>query len=201
MSAEASLSGLPELTAFAELTLGTRAADMTGTYLGYLGITVAIIAVLVLLIWLGWRGRKRRQKDLPAPEEVPAALLEAEPRAAAEGMVIGTVSAGDYLDRVAVHGLGVRTNGRLEVHPEGVAIFRAGAPNYLIGAQSLEHVRTDRGVVGKFVERDGAFIIGWKLGDHSVETAFRARHASAHQELLTELQSFIRPSDEESARS
>ncbi len=200
------MTGRAALTAPAErlgveFSLGTRATDMTGTYLGYLGITVVIVAALVLLIWLGWRGRKRRQKDLPAPQEVPTALLEAEPRAAAEGMVIGTVSAGDYLDRVAVHGLGVRTNGRLEVHAQGVAVFRAGAPNYLIGAASLEHVRTDRGVVGKFVERDGAVIIGWKLGEHSVETAFRARHPSAHQELLAELKSFIRPSDEESARS
>ncbi|GAA1148534.1 hypothetical protein [Nesterenkonia lutea] len=190
----------PQLSPGADLTLATRATDMTGTYLGYLGITLAIIAVLVLLIWLGWRGRKRRQKDLPVPPEVPAAMLEAEPRAAAEGMVIGTVKAGDHLDRVAVHGLGVRTNGRIEVHPEGVAVFRAGAPNYLISAGSLTHVRTDRGVVGKFVERDGAVIIGWRLGESAVETAFRARHASAHQELLAELQSVVRPSDEESAR-
>lgn len=181
--------------------LATTAADMTGTYLNYLWLALSIIALLVVLLWLGWRGRKRRQSGLPAPQDVPAALLEAQPRAAAEGMVIGTVKAGDYLDRIAVHGLGVRTNGRLEVHSQGVAVFRSGAPNYLIDTSSLEHVRTDRGVVGKFVERDGAVIIGWRLGEESVETAFRARHAEAHQELLDELASVIRPSDEESTPS
>lgn len=180
------------------MTLATTAADMTGTYLNYLWIALGIIVVLLGLLRLGWRGRKRRQADLPAPEEVPAALLEEQPSAAAEGMVIGTVKAGYYLDRIAVHELGLRTNGRLEVHPQGVAVFRSGARNYLIPAASLEHVRTDRGVVGKFVERDGAVIIGWRLGEESVETAFRARRAEAHQELLDELTSVIRPSDEES---
>lgn len=182
-------------------TLGTTAADMTGTYLNYLWMALGIIAVLLGLLWLGWRGRKRRQGGLPVPDEVPTTLIEAQPRAAAEGMVIGTVKAGDYLDRIAVHGLGVRTNGRLEVHSQGVAVFRSGAPNYLISASALEHVRTDRGVVGKFVERDGAIIIGWRLGEESVETAFRARHAEAHQELLDELTSVTRPSDEESEPS
>jgi len=182
------------------MTLATTAGDMTGTYLNYLWISLGIIAVLILLLWLGWRGRKRRQSGLQAPQDIPPALVDAEPSAAAEGMVIGTVKAGDYLDRVAVHGLGVRTNGRIEVHPEGVAVFRAGAPNYLISAEVLDHVRTGRGVVGKFVERDGAIIIGWRLGDQQVETAFRARHAEAHQELLAELTKVIRPSDEESAR-
>lgn len=181
------------------MTLATTAPDMTGTYLNYLWIALSIIALLLGLLWLGWRGRKRRQGGLPAPDDVPAALLEAQPRAAAEGMVIGTVKAGDYLDRVAVHGLGVRTNGRLEVHDQGVAVFRSGAPNYLISAAALDHVRTDRGVVGKFVERDGAVIIGWRLGEEPVETAFRARHAEAHQELLDELRSVISPSARPSA--
>lgn len=161
---------------------------MTMTYLNYFWVSLAAILVFGTLIWLGWRSRKRRQAHLPAPAEIPAEVLDAEPLAAGEGMVIGTVRAEDYLDRVAVHGLGVRTDGRIEVHEAGVAVLRAGSPNYLITRDMLRHTRTDRGVVGKFVERDGALIIGWELGEELVETAFRARHSEAHQQLLSELQ-------------
>lgn len=175
--------------------------ELTGTYLNWFWGTMAAILVVAGLIWLGWRNRKRRQSHLPAPREIPEEILGGEPSAAGEGMVIGTVRAEDYLDRVAVHGLGIRTDGRIEVHESGVAVFRAGAPNYLIPREALRHQRTDRGVVGKFVERDGALIIGWRLGDEDVETAFRARHATAHQQLLEELGRLTRhgETDQESA--
>lgn len=161
--------------------------DMTGVYLNYLWVSVAIVVVMALLGWWGWRSRKRRQAHVPAPEPVPAALLEQEPLAAAEGMVIGTVKASHYLDRIAVHGLGIRTNGLLEVHPEGLAVLRSGAENFLIRRDQLNAVRTDRGVVGKFVEADGAVIFGWRLGDEDVETAFRARSAAGHEQLISEI--------------
>lgn len=169
------------------LSTGASDQELTGTYLNWFWVALVIILMVVGLIWLGWRNRKRRQSHLPAPQHIPEQVLGGEPTAAGEGMVIGTVRAGDYLDRVAVHGLGIRTDGRVEVHEAGVAVFRAGAPNYLIPREALRHRRTDHGVVGKFVERDGALIIGWSLGDEEVETAFRARHAAAHQQLLEEL--------------
>ncbi|GAB3189027.1 PH-like domain-containing protein [Nesterenkonia suensis] len=160
---------------------------MTQVYLNYLYVAFAIIAVASLLLWWGWRGRRRRQADLPEPAAVSEEIIDAEPLAAGEGMVIGTVKAADYLDRIAVHELGLRTDGRLEVHEQGVAVFRAGARNFLITRDQVTHTRTDRGVVGKFVERDGALIIGWMLGDEAVETAFRARHAESHEQLLSHL--------------
>lgn len=171
--------------------LSTVAAtsDMTGTYLNYLWVSLAIIALLCALIWLGWRNRKRRQSAIPSPDPVPETLLQVEPAAAAEGMVIGTVSAQDYLDRVAVHQLGLRTTGRLEVHDAGVVILRSGARNWLIPASDITHVRTDRGVVGKFVERDGALIIGWQLGPAQIETAFRPRRAQEGHTVLEALKS------------
>ena len=39
------------------------------------------------------------------------------PLAAAEGQYVATTTAGDWLDRIAVHGLGIRTNAELSVHP------------------------------------------------------------------------------------
>lgn len=169
----------------------TTAEDMTGTYLNYLWVSLAIIAALCGMIWWGWRNRKRRQSHVPAPEDIPAALLDDEPLIAAEGMVVGTVSAGDYLDRVAVHQLGIRTTGRVEVHSAGISVLRAGARNWFIPATDLTHVRTDRGVVGKFVERDGLIIIGWQLGEVAVETGFRPRQTDVSHQIVTTVETVI----------
>ncbi|WP_022872854.1 hypothetical protein [Nesterenkonia alba] len=171
--------------AAAQFLADTTRPEMTGTYLMYLWVSLGVIVVFCLLLWIGWRGRKRRQQGIPEPADVPAQLIETEPQAAAEGMVIGTVKAEDYLDRVAVHELGLRTTGRIEVHDAGVAVFRAGARNVFIGTEDLSYVRTDRGVVGKFVERDGAIIFGWQLGTEEVETAFRPRRAVEGRALLS----------------
>lgn len=180
----------------------TAATDMTGTYLNYLWVSLAILVVVCALLWFGWRNRKRRQSHVYAPTEVPDELLEAEPEAAAEGMVIGTVKAEDYLDRIAVHELGLRTEGRIEVHwaptsernqdleqpaPHGVAIFRAGARNWFIPAQQIQHAGTHHGMIGKFVERDGVIMIGWELGGTQVATGFRPRHAAEGRALLAAL--------------
>lgn len=186
----------------------TATTDMTGTYLNYLWVSLAILVVICALLWVGWRNRKRRQSYVPAPIDVPEKLLQAEPEAAAEGMVIGTVKATDYLDRIAVHELGLRTEGRIEVHwappseqkapgqrqhrdepaaPHGVAIFRAGARNWFIPAQQIQHAGTHHGMIGKFVERDGVIMIGWELGETEVATGFRPRHAAEGRALLEAL--------------
>lgn len=165
----------------------TRNPEMTGTYLNYLWIAGGGVVLFCLLIWLGWQHRKRRQSDVPEPEDIPAELLDLEPRAAAEGMVIGSVTGGEYLDRIAVHQLGLRTTGRVEVHQQGVAIFRAGARNLFIPAADLAYARTDRGMVGKFVEKDGAIILGWTLGEHALDTGFRPRRVQEGRTLLAEL--------------
>jgi hypothetical protein len=174
------------LTASVPPTL-TRAPEMTGTYLNFLWAALALVAVFCVLIWLGWRNRKRRQAEVPEPQDVPPELLEATPQAAAEGMVIGTVKGGQYLDRIAVHELGLRTTGRVEVHPAGVAVFRSGVRNIFIPAEDLAYARTDRGMIGKFVEKDGAVILGWRLGATDVDTGFRPRRADEGRALVQAL--------------
>lgn len=169
-------------------------SEMTGTYMVYLWVSVAVVILLCLLLWWGWRGRKKRQQQIAEPAELPSEILQREPRESAEGMIIGTVAGDDSLQRIAVHELGLRHHGRIELHPEGVAVFRSGVRNYLIPADTLTHIRTDRGIVGKFVEKDGAIIIGWRLGDLDVETGFRPRHAEEGQRLLTALKGELKTS-------
>lgn len=148
-------------------------------------LTVIVLIAIVALMWWGWRNRKRRQQDIAAPAALPPALLEATPLAAAEGMYVNTVRGRDYLDRIAVHGLGVRTNARLEVHPEGVAVLRQGSANFLIPAADLLEAGLDSGMSGKFVEQGGLVVVTWLLGGQEVTTGFRTRAAAERDPLRT----------------
>jgi hypothetical protein len=151
-------------------------------------LTVVGLLVIGLLMWWGWRNRKRRQQGLVAPAPVPAAVLEAEPVAGAEGMYVTTVRGRDYLDRIAVHDLGLRTNARLEVHAAGVAVLREGSPNFFIPAADVLDVGLDSGMSGKFVEKGGLLTVAWLLGGTAVTTGFRPRTAQDRDPMLAALQ-------------
>ena len=150
-----------------------------GQYTGAVVITIAVIALLVALILLGWRNRLRRQSGIAAPPAVPAdpGVQLADP---SEGQYVCTTTAGDWLDRIAAHQLGIRTNATLSVHPTGVLLARHGAPDVFIPAATITNVQRASGMAGKFVEKDGLLVITWALGDKAVDTGFRPRY---HQEL------------------
>lgn len=156
-----------------------------GQYTGAVLITLAVIVLVVALILLGWRNRLRRQSDVPAPPRIP---LDAagdpelgdfigEP---AQGVYVCTTTAGDWLDRIAAHRLGIRTNADLSIHPEGVLLARHGAPDVFIPAAAITGATRSSGMAGKFVEKDGLLVIGWMLGTMAVDTGFRPRY---HAEL------------------
>lgn len=151
-------------------------------FLGYAALVVAITVVVVALIALGWRNRLRRQADVPAPAEVPA-----DPGAAlaeAEGQYVATTTAGDWLDRIAVHGLGLRGNAVATVHPTGVLVTRVGARTVFVPRTDLVSVQLTAGMTGKFVEKDGLVVITWRLGTEHVDTGFRTRRPSDKATLL-----------------
>ncbi|WP_328586894.1 PH-like domain-containing protein [Tersicoccus phoenicis] len=147
-------------------------------------LLVALLVVVFALMRRGWRARQRRQADVPAPQRTGEL---GEPLAGAAGMYVVTTSAGDWLDRVAVHGLGVRTDADLTVHPGGVLIARRGADDVVIPTADLESVTTTSGMAGKFVERDGLLVLTWRLGPRRVDTGFRVRHAGEQAALIAAL--------------
>lgn len=152
-------------------------------------ITLAIIAVVMLMIWTGWRNRLKRQADvdpLPAVPEEPGM-----PLTTAEGQYVASTTAGDWLDRIAVHGLGIRTNATLAVYPHGVLFDRSGAQAIYVPAEDLTAVRKDSGMAGKFVEKDGLLVLSWKLGTHGLDTGFRTRRAADKDALFESLQQLI----------
>lgn len=152
-------------------------------------LTLVLIGVALLLIWLGWRNRLRRQADVDPLPEIPAELGAAV--AVADGQYVASTTAGDWLDRIAVHNLGIRTNAELSVHPQGVLFDRSGAGPVFIPAASLTGVRQESGMAGKFVEKDGLLVLSWMLGSRELDSGFRTRHADDKTTLLNALQDLI----------
>jgi hypothetical protein len=150
---------------------------------------LAIIAVVFVLLAIGWRNRLKRQSDVEQLPPVPAA--PGEPLATADGQYVATTTGGDWLDRIAVHGLGIRTNSAMAVYPHGVLFDRSGAPALYIPAASLGGVRQDSGMAGKFVEKDGLLVVTWMLGSHELDTGFRTRRAADKDLLHAALQELI----------
>jgi hypothetical protein len=152
-------------------------------------ITLPLIALVLVLIGIGWRNRLRRQSDV---EQLPAVPEELGlPLAAADGQYVASTTAGDWLDRIAVQGLGIRTNAELSVHPEGVLFERSGAGPLFIPADKLTGVRQDSGMAGKFVEKDGLVVVSWTLGSHELDTGFRTRRADDKPAILKAFQELI----------
>lgn len=145
----------------------------------------ATIAVVLAAMRRGWRSRQLRQADIPAPSAWPdsheAPLPDAQ---GGSGLYVGTSTAGDWLDRVAVHGLGVRSRADMVLTPTGLGVRRVGASSFFIPRADVVGVRTDRGVAGTVRAKDSVIVITWRLGEHVVDTGFRADDGTDHRTLL-----------------
>jgi hypothetical protein len=144
-------------------------------------LTLAVFALLAA----GWRNRLRRQAGVAPLPAVPETL--GQPDLAVEGQYVATTTAGDWLDRLAVHSLGLRTNAVVELHGRDVLIRRSGAPDLYIPANRFDGVRLERGMAGKFVEAEGLVVLSWRLGTDPVDTGFRTRAAADKKPLVAAL--------------
>jgi hypothetical protein len=152
-------------------------------------ITLSLVIVVFGLMWWGWRNRLKRQASVAPLPPVPAELGEV--LFSTGGQYVVTTAAGDWLDRIAVHGLGIRTKSVLDIHPEGVLLRRNGAADLFIAKDALSEVTTAAGMAGKFVEKDGLVVMTWLLGDTAVDTGFRTTEAVAKRPLVTALQALL----------
>lgn len=150
-----------------------------------------VLVVIGLALWgmrSGWRGRAGRQSVLPAPELPPTSLSEAALlRPVVTGRYLATASAGDWLDRVVVHDLGVPSGADLSIYDSGLLIDRDGSAPIWIPRESIADVRLDRGLAGRVHERGGIVVITWRLGESLVDSGFRASATDDHVGLLDTL--------------
>ncbi len=146
-----------------------------------------VVAGLYALMLKGWRGRQRRQGDLPPPSAAP------EPRGqvlvgAVPGLFVGTTYAGSWLDRVAVHALGVRAAGWLVVSTDGVHVEREGEPELFVPYASLEGVGLGQALAGKVVRPGGLLLLDWRLGNALLTSGFRADDQDTHPRLVAQVE-------------
>ncbi|MEO6530596.1 MAG: hypothetical protein ABIN10_05055 [Specibacter sp.] len=152
-------------------------------------LTLLIIVVAFALMWWGWRNKLKRQGSVGELPAVPAGLGAA--LISVPGQYVVTTSAGDWLDRLAVHGLGIRTPAVVHVYSTAVVVERKGAPSLFIDAAELTGVGTKAGMAGKFVEKDGLVVVSWRLAGTEVDTGFRTAEAGAKRPLLDALRALL----------
>jgi hypothetical protein len=154
-----------------------------GERLFWTAVCALLLAAVIASMWRGWRRRVARQSDVPPLPAVPQGLQS--PLAVAEVIYVGTTTAGDWLDRIAARGLGVRSRAALEVHTGGVLLDRDGAPALWIPAGRLRGARLDRGMAGKFTEQGGLVVLTWEHGARVLDTGIRALERDRHAALVT----------------
>ena len=172
---------------------GQHSAPVTH-WAGRVLLTLLMLALLTGLYWLmfrGWRRRAARQQDLPVPASVrptgPGAGADADPAEAVEGVYASTTTAGNWLDRIAAHGLGVRSNAWVQVQPDGVFIAREAAPDLFIPAADLDGAALAPGIAGKVTGGEGVLLITWRLGGTQLDTGFHPRARQDRARLLDEI--------------
>jgi hypothetical protein len=159
-------------------------------------VTILVLVVVLVLagMWLGWRGRRRRSATVvPALPTAPADLGAAR-LGPLDAVYVSTTRAGDWLDRVSAHGLGVRSPATVGVFDAGVRIGRTGAPDVFVPAGALRGATTAPGMAGKFVGGDGLVVLTWQADPddpRGLDTGLRPRHAADRPRLVEAVAALI----------
>jgi hypothetical protein len=125
--------------------------------------TLLVIAGALWLLRLGWIRRARRQQWADALPRVPA--TGQDPGAVA-GKYLGTVTAGDWTDRIVAAGGMARS--WISVSDAGVRLQRQGEPDLFIATAALRELGTTPGFLQKVFGRHGVLTITWRWSDRDV---------------------------------
>jgi hypothetical protein len=142
-------------------------------------IMAAVVAVLIAFairqMMRGWLRRAQRQAQLigtlpQLPDSVGPALVSAT-----RGLYVGSTLAPSWIDRIAVGELGYRSKAVLTRYPEGIMLQRNGAGPIWIPDETIQAIRTEKGIAGKAMTHDGILAIRWRLPSGTeIDTGFRA---------------------------
>lgn len=153
---------------------------------------VALLALLALLLlammWWGWQRRARRTAVGLAPLPQPWDAGE-QPRV--PGVYVSSTTAGEWLDRIAAAGLGVRSPVEVAVDSRGVLLLRRGAPDVAIPAADLVNVRRERGIAGKVADAGGLVVVRWRLGEVELDTGIRTRYQADRDPLVARISALL----------
>lgn len=152
-------------------------------------VTIAALSMLgiYLLMLRSWRNRQQRQGFLPAPA-VPTGTCTTVV-GAVPGLFVGTTFAGEWLNRVAAHGLCDRSIADLRLDTDGVHIDRDGSTEIYLPYGDVADATVGDKLAGKVIGAGGLLIISWRLGDTPLTSAFRANDHGQHQRLADAIRS------------
>lgn len=131
---------------------------------------MAGFAVIIVLAVIGWTTRRRRQRNIPAPEAMPADIGTV--RGEFEGFYVSTTPDGQPLERIAVRGLGFRARATIAVADAGVVLALPGN-NIFIPAASIHEVTRANYTIDRVVEPNGLVLLAWALGDTKLDSYLR----------------------------
>lgn len=142
---------------------------------------VGLLVFIAFVYWLmrqGWKWRGALQSDLPELPAVPSGLPEH--RLALTGRYHGSTTAGQWLDRIVAHGLGMRSRVELTLTDAGLDVVRPGATDFFVPAAQLRGARLDKGIAGKVLTEGGLLVVTWAHGDKLIDSGFRSDRAAEH---------------------
>ncbi|MFG3285645.1 hypothetical protein [Streptomyces sp. NPDC048111] len=173
-----------------------KSAEVTN-WGGRIGWLVGLALFVALVYWLmrqGWQWRRRLQADLPELATAPEAPGEA--RLKLSGRYHGSTTAGQWLDRIVAHGLGVRSKAVLTLTDAGLDVVRPGADDFFVPTAQLRGARLDKGIAGKVLTEGGLLVVTWNHGDRLIDSGFRSDRAEQHQAWVEAINSMIRTPDQ-----
>lgn len=156
-------------------------------------LTLLIVAFFLFALYgmyRGWQNRAARQAavlaDFPPP---PPGAAEAETLLPpATGVYVGSTTAGDWQDRIAVGDIGHRANATLHLTAGGLLVERVGASPLWIPAAAIIAAGTAEGLAGKVMGPDGLLVVRWEHGEHRLDTGFRGDDKELYQDWTSALQ-------------
>ncbi|MFD3520677.1 hypothetical protein [Streptomyces sp. NPDC058653] len=168
--------------ALINLAAEQRSAEVTD-WSARIGWVVGLLLFVALVYWLmrqGWKWRGSLQSDLPELPQAPGGSTAGDVRLRLSGRYHGSTTAGQWLDRIVAHGLGVRSRVELTLTDAGVDVVRPGATDFFVPAGRLRAARLDKGIAGKVLAEGGLLILTWQHGDRLLDSGFRSDHAAEH---------------------
>jgi hypothetical protein len=139
--------------------------------------------VIIVLAVIGWSLRRRRQRDIPVPQQVPAEL--GRTIAEFDGFYVSTTLDGQPLNRVAVRGLGFRARAGITVTESGVVLALPGN-NIFIPRADIREVTRAQYTIDRVVEPGGLVLLAWLLGATPLDSYLRVEKT---EELVAALSS------------
>ncbi|MCX4524826.1 MULTISPECIES: hypothetical protein [unclassified Streptomyces] len=142
---------------------------------------VGLLVFIAFVYWLmrqGWKWRGALQSDLPELPAAPSGLPEH--RLALTGRYHGSTTAGQWLDRIVAHGLGLRSRVELTLTDAGLDVVRPGANDFFVPTAQLRGARLDKGIAGKVLTEGGLLVVTWAHGDKLIDSGFRSDRAAEH---------------------